>query len=57
MPQSEKLTHKAAAYRELGTATVHCAVCSMYRNPDDCTLVEDIKWHGTCKYFERRKPA
>jgi hypothetical protein len=52
---AEKLLHAEAAYHEFGTPEQHCLVCTMYRQPEKCTLVEDIRWYGWCKYFEREE--
>src|SRR6516225_8088625 len=54
--EAKKVTHVAAQYEQHGTASRHCAVCSMYRGRDDCTAVRaPISPAAVCKLFEAVK--
>lgn len=48
-----RLTKAEAGYIPHGTATQHCAACSMFQKPDGCTLVKgEIASKGWCRHFE-----
>ena len=50
-----KLSKAEAGYIPHGTTAQHCAGCSMFQKPDDCTLVKgEIDSKGWCKHFEPR---
>lgn len=50
----QKMYKSEADYRE-GTPEEHCGVCSMFRPPASCTLVEGkIKPTGVCDYFKKK---
>lgn len=51
---NEKKSHKEVNYRN-GTSGEHCGICTMYRQPNSCTAVEDpIYPSGLCNIFEGR---
>jgi hypothetical protein len=54
--EAKKASHVDADYRRYGTEARHCAVCSMYRGPNDCTAVRaPISPIAVCKLFELKK--
>lgn len=53
--EESKSSKEEADYRDKAVGSDHCAICSMFRNPDQCTAVEGtINPQGHCKYFERK---
>lgn len=50
------MTSKAAAdYRDYPRGQQRCDRCSMFRKPNDCTLVEGvIATCGWCKHWKRK---
>jgi len=50
--EDAKMTKGEVKYR-LGTPTDHCGICTMFREPDQCTAVEgEIGRHMVCDLFE-----
>lgn len=49
------ISKREAEYTPKGTAAKHCAICTMFRGPNSCTLVKgDISAKGYCEYFKRK---
>jgi hypothetical protein len=47
---------KADANYRTRAQSRHCQDCSMYRRPNDCTLVKGyISPMGTCRFWEAKK--
>lgn len=55
-----KASKRKAHYR-IGTRSRHCALCTMFVAPDDCTAVEKgkngISPHGLCDYYAARSES
>jgi uncharacterized protein len=51
-----KVSQETAQYQFEMHGRDHCAICTMFREPDSCTTVAGtISPNGWCKYFELRK--
>ena len=52
-----KVAKAEAGYREHGTTTQHCSICTMFESSDNsCTLVKGkISPDGWCRYFESKR--
>jgi len=56
MTMAEKIDKVEAEYRAYSHGKQECRGCSMFRQPDKCTLVTGkISPHGWCKYWEAKK--
>lgn len=54
--KAEKISKQEANYKAQTTDNLHCSNCSMFQEPNGCTLVKgDIAPGGWCKYYEREK--
>jgi len=52
------LTKAEAEYRDYPKAGKSCGLCSMFRRPHGCTLVQGkIDSFGWCKNFDQKKTA
>lgn len=50
-----KITKETAKYVPDSKNQSHCAICRMFRAPNECTLVKgDIDPQGWCKFWEKR---
>lgn len=51
----KKISKEKARYQEAPKGTKRCRGCSMFREPNSCTLVSgDISAHGYCIYWESK---
>jgi hypothetical protein len=51
---SEKLRKVDAGYQDCGDSGRICAICGMFREANNCTLVAGfISRTGTCNHFEK----
>lgn len=51
-----KSTKTEAEYTDFGTPQRHCAICTMFVEPQACTTVHGkISPLGWCRYFERER--
>ena len=55
-PHRGKLSKKEARYDPFGTREAHCSICTMFRDPHNCTAVRgEISRTAVCAYFQSER--
>ena len=58
MAESKKITKAVAKYRDRPNGLERCGRCTMFREPDRCTLViGEVNPTGWCKHFDRKSQS